>query len=105
MADVRTPPRKLVDLHPAWGGGVFDGVARRGISLQFACPCLAESCPWGTISVWFANALDGLPTLVGGPRTRWQRTGDTFETLTLSPSIHCVGHWHGWLKDGVLVSC
>lgn len=28
-------------------------------------------------------------------------------TLTLHPSINCVGccGWHGWLRDGVFVSC
>ena len=29
------------------------------------------------------------------------------ETLTLSPSIHCVGccQWHGYLRNGVYESC
>jgi Family of unknown function (DUF6527) len=22
---------------------------------------------------------------------------------TLTPSIHCVGHWHGWVRAGILV--
>lgn len=34
----------------------------------------------------------------------WILTGDK-EKPTLHPSLHMVGQWHGWLKDGVLVSC
>jgi hypothetical protein len=49
----------------------------------------------------------------------WLRTGDTFDTLTLSPSIHVLSvsrwdkdnpddrskwvaetHWHGWIVNG-----
>jgi hypothetical protein len=104
MAEVRTPARRLVELSPTWGGGVFDGVERYGTSLTFKCPCLDERCPWGgEIAVWLENPLDGGPQ----PRksgTFWHREGNTFETLTLSPSLHCVGHWHGWLRDGMVVS-
>ncbi len=36
------------------------------------------------------------------PGIHWQRTGDTFETLTFSPSIDASasGHWHGWINCG-----
>lgn len=37
--------------------------------------------------------------------TGWDRSGDTFETLTVSPSLLLRGHWHGWLKDGLVTSC
>jgi hypothetical protein len=32
----------------------------------------------------------------------WQRAGDTFDTLTLSPSIDASkhGHWHGFIQGG-----
>lgn len=40
----------------------------------------------------------------------WDVTGGSLDdptTLTLSPSINCVGccGWHGWLKGGVFESC
>lgn len=103
MSEVRTPPRKLVDLNPTFWR--YHGIDREGMGVIFDCPCGSESCEWGgKISVPFANPLDG-----GQPQNtekcHWQRTGDTFETMTLSPSIHCVGHWHGWLRNGVLESC
>jgi hypothetical protein len=35
----------------------------------------------------------------------WHRTGDSFETLSLTPSIDCshFGHWHGFLTAGAIV--
>lgn len=34
----------------------------------------------------------------------WEWNGSR-EKPTLTPSIHRVGHWHGWLTDGVWRSC
>lgn len=36
------------------------------------------------------------------PGIHWQRQGDTFETLTLAPSIDAsrAGHWHGFIQNG-----
>ena len=39
----------------------------------------------------------------GGARI-WGWDGDE-QRPTLHPSIHDIGHWHGFLTDGVLVSC
>lgn len=106
MAEVRTPPRKLIDLNPLWVG--VHGEPRKGVSVAFQCPCLDPKCEWGgQIVVDLENPLDGGERMSwrGVPaKTYWQRTGDTFETLTLSPSIHCVGHWHGWVRDGQVIS-
>jgi hypothetical protein len=54
--------------------------------------------------VAFANPLDGGPPHISLGEPTWQRTGDTFETLTLSPSIlrtrpYGCG-WHGFITDG-----
>lgn len=34
----------------------------------------------------------------------WRLSG-TFEAPTLSPSLHLVNVWHGWLENGNLRSC
>ncbi|RUV19974.1 DUF6527 family protein [Mesorhizobium sp. M7A.F.Ca.MR.245.00.0.0] len=34
----------------------------------------------------------------------WHWNGSK-ETPTLMPSVHHIGHWHGWLTDGVWRSC
>lgn len=102
---------KLLDLDPHWVGAGGEGVTRHdpatgaqvpvprreGIGVSFECPCgCAIRC-----YVPFANPLDG------GPQegtAGWQRTGDTFETLTLTPSIHriagCAKSWHGFITNG-----
>lgn len=35
---------------------------------------------------------------------QWTLSG-TRDKPTLSPSLHWVGMWHGWLRDGYLQSC
>ena len=104
MSEIKTPPRKLVDLNAKFYGGAN---GRTGMGVTFDCPCGVATCEWGGHQeIAFANPLDGGPADDWhGRKALWQRTGDTLETLTLHPSLHMVGHWHGWLKDGVLVSC
>lgn len=111
---------RLIDLNPAWGGGHPD---RQGIGLWFDCPgtCCADKAAIGRdadgkainfdpeegktkkmrLFVHFANPVDGGPQF-GTRGTFWQRTGDTFETLTLFPSVDAsgFGHWHGWIQGG-----
>lgn len=66
--------------------------------LMFTCPGCAK---WGGIVI-------GSPKPVTRPS--WDIVSGTPEDvtkLTLSPSINCVGccGWHGYLKNGVFVSC
>lgn len=103
---------KLTDLNPKFYGAGGPGVTRadgspaphrEGVALVFDCPCGGECLP---VAVEFANPLDGGPPLRSDGHT-WQRTGDTFETLTLQPSIlrrdFC--KWHGWIRAGEVISC
>lgn len=32
----------------------------------------------------------------------WQWDGNE-DQPTLTPSVHCIGHWHGWVRCGMLV--
>lgn len=98
---------KLTDLNPRWIGAGGEGVTetatgkpvpkRHGVAIGFDCPC---GC--GTrCCIEFNNPLDGK-----GPhdasRNLWTRSGDTFEALTLTPSIQRVGGcaWHGFITNG-----
>jgi hypothetical protein len=103
---------KLVDLNPRFVGAGGEGIsdkdgnpspARHGIGLLFTCPC-GKCDEYHDCFVSFANQLDGGPPLPD-ERPLWQRTGDTFETLTLTPSIlrsvekgGC--GWHGFITNG-----
>jgi hypothetical protein len=89
---------RLVDLDPHW---MTTGDGRHGMGVNFDCPhCGGDQ----RLGVWFANPVDGGPPASPeqGPAPRWQRTGDTFETLSLTPSINAEasGHWHGWITAG-----
>lgn len=42
---------------------------------------------------------------VGYPSWRMVGTPDKPETFSLHPSLHLVGYWHGWLRNGRLESC
>ena len=100
---------RLTDLNPHWcgAGGEFvhhaDGSQvpkRHGVGLLFDCPC---GCGQRRL-VAFSNPLDGGPVVESGPA--WERTGETFETLTLKPSIRVIGNcgWHGWIRAGEVVN-
>lgn len=89
---------------------------RIGIGVAFECPACGER-HW----VPFANPIDGGECVY--PQGGWQRTGETIETLTLTPSIvfyptqypirivdgksetlsACPG-WHGYITNGELVT-
>jgi hypothetical protein len=82
---------RLTDLDPRWASSG----ERHGQAVSFDCPC---GCGERLI-VPFSNPIDGGAPMRGQGVT-WKRQGDTFETLTLSPSIDSPGHWHGWVKGG-----
>lgn len=120
--------KKLTDLRPRWVSTGGDGVTRNGepvpfrdrVGVSFDCPCekCAEARPAAShdgfflrVSVCFSNPPDGGPAVEGGGPT-WERQGDTFETLRLSPSILVKSRcgWHGFVGQngagpGEVVTC
>lgn len=102
---------RLADLNPRWvgagGEGISDGHGnpvpeRSGVAISFDCPCGAgDRCV-----IEFSNPLDGGPTYRTDGHT-WERTGETFEELTLRPSIQRMDacRWHGFLTNGEFTQC
>jgi hypothetical protein len=95
---------KLADCNPRWAesGGKTCG-------LSFDCPEGHEAC---RCVVPFTPALDGAPVPGWYPSgAQWQRTGDTFETLTLVPSIATPPGREGgcalhiFIRDGAIEFC
>jgi len=94
---------KLIELNPRWTG-FPDGHIRFG--LTFDCP----HCKTQRLGVVFANPIDPEGWIERGvamPKAecKWSRTGESFETLTLTPSIDSSridfgGHWHGFITNG-----
>ncbi len=115
---------RLIDLRPRW----LAEEGRYGQGIIFDCPCCRGTERAVRLAVIFQPALDGGEPLPPGKIGRqfraivdtlrdeepdpyrnvapsgivWQRVGDTFETLTLSPSINYAGadHWHGCIANG-----
>jgi hypothetical protein len=107
---------KLTDLNPHWvgagGEGVFDAdhnpvPERHGVGIGLDCPLCGPDHP---LFVCFKNPLDG-GAPIGNGRTLWKREGDTFETLTLTPSILRIKingegcEWHGYITKGEIKTC
>lgn len=84
-----------------------DMTKRSGMGLSFLCPVHRDH----RLVVMFANPIDGLPRCAES-KYCWQRTGETFDTLTLGPSIDASGSmmnaagvvetpcWHGFIITG-----
>lgn len=99
---------KLIDLNPRWCGAGGEGVTnsatgeqvpeRRGVAISFDCPCGCGD----RYALFIDPPLDGLGPYVTDGQNEWQRTGDTFENLTLTPSILRSGgcQWHGFITNG-----
>lgn len=113
---------RLVDLEPHWillpnwspqSPGFYIGVS-------FLCPCpkcMTNACVtcghkpearrlavnfWPPVDT--AGLLGKMFDLPDSYKQAHQRTGDTFETLSLLPSVgfEKIGHWHGTINQGVL---
>lgn len=101
-------PKSLADLKGRW----LSVEGRSGVGVSFECPC---GCPV-RIAVGFHNPIDGgAKEVVGFDREDkpiwWQRSGETLERLTLSPSIVVFDvkdkqkeHWHGHIRAGQVTS-
>ncbi len=107
---------KLTELEPRWitFGSAATAEEFKGkrwyIGLSFLCP----HCQVQRVAVFFENDIDdgvrwayetwdGLND-IPAHNLLWRREGDTFETMTLIPSIDLTlhGHWHGSIVNGVI---
>lgn len=96
---------KLTELEPHWVGlhnWCSDSIYRIGVS--FNSPKTGKR-----LAVLFTPAIDPdrLAEKYGWPEAhpqalKWKRTGETFETLTLTPSLDfsAGGDWHGFVTVG-----
>ena len=91
---------RLTSLDPRW---VVDQGQRR-VGVSFACPTcagMAEPACSGRVAVFVDPPFDPGPVFLPA----WSRVGDTFDDLTITPSIRVsLGrdgeHWHGFVIGG-----
>lgn len=106
---------RLSDLDPHWVAG-FDAPAGAKQGVSFKCPCCRTTT---RLAVFFdvpicgnaavdlkqvhrSQALDGHLEDHHIGRILWHREGESFDTLTLTPSVDAshFGHWHGFVTNG-----
>lgn len=93
---------RLSELEPKW---CSDADGRHGMGLSFLCPVHRTH----RLVVGFTVPVDG-GTPMNGYQFLWDRKGDTFDTLTLGPSVDASGArhydniktpcWHGFITNG-----
>lgn len=92
---------RLAELNPRWWADSTDGTTGRHLGVTFDCPHCPKEHPL-RLSVAFSNPIGGGEPYAVPTKLHWQRTGEDFETLTLTPSIDAsgFGHWHGFIQNG-----
>jgi hypothetical protein len=113
---------RLTELEPHWCAD-FDAPGNVKQGLTFLCPC----CKAIRLGAWFDVPVCGSPAIdpeafrrrleefrdedsdhpaytthIG--RILWKRNGNTFDVMTLTPSIDAskFGHWHGFITNGAI---
>lgn len=87
--------QSLLKYNPKWLGILRPG-SGEGLSLD--CPVCGAS---HKLVVYFDNPVDGKEK-ASWQQIVWKRTGDSFENITIEPSIQyqC---FHGWIEKGQVI--
>jgi hypothetical protein len=102
----------LADLNPRWQGlnTAAKIAASIRIGMTFDCPCCVGTERAIKLGVRFRNAIDPDNLLADtgwrAAEPAWDRQGETFDTLSLVPSVDASnqGHWHGTISSGKATS-
>ena len=69
--------------------------------IRFRCPTKGHT---HLILLWFLNPVGAVRTSdTIKPLSRWQRIGESLDTLTLCPSIQVPNDWHGFVLEGKVI--
>jgi hypothetical protein len=97
---------RFTDLNPEWlgagGEGVFNGDGSPApyvekVGIEFDCPCGNKD----------EDHRLFIPTDKAHHPKAWNRHGDDFATMTLTPSIRRMRgcYWHGFVTNGKIKTC
>jgi hypothetical protein len=100
---------RLIELRPKWvlPTHLWSSDEPYWVGLSFDCPVCHKR-----LAVLFSPPIDphNLREKYGWPemnteQIKWNRTGDTFDNLTLNPSINFMPHdWHGNITSGEITT-
>jgi Family of unknown function (DUF6527) len=92
------PMKRVLDKDDVDHVGEFAWGEERGVRyIMLALPRPKADAPDDYI-------MNYLPVALGAnaPGKCWGWDGNE-DAPTLTPSIHCIGHWHGWARGGMLI--
>lgn len=95
---------KLTELNPLWIN--YGRTNREGTGIIFNCPKCQLEKRIHRVAVYFENPLDGGLKLEH-VKIHWNREGNTFVELTLTPSINMIldeCKWHGFITNGKIIT-
>jgi len=106
MTEIRTSPVPAThipdkELFREDGVGKVPGSFRLSEVEEDGCQRFWYCCPCGCGSLGAFRVGNRFKPAGSPPSWNWNGSVDK---PTLTPSVHHVGHWHGWLRDGVWVS-
>ena len=93
---------RLIELKPKWISDLYTFHPEVKFGVTFLCP----HCRKQRLAIFFDNPIGGINHTYYLPKPQngryWGRSGETFETLSLTPSIDASqsGHWHGFITNG-----
>lgn len=84
--------------------GDIDNAGEFAWELRDGVRYLSVALPRPSVSEPTGYLMNCLPVAKGDnvPGVHWGWDGDE-EQPTLTPSVHCTGHWHGWIRRGWMV--
>lgn len=70
------------------------------MGIAFRCPHCATR-----LGIWFVNPIDAGPPIeaIYYQGRLLARAGDTFDTITLAPTINAAKHWKGFIHRGSVI--
>jgi hypothetical protein len=78
-------------------GAKFTEYGGKRLGMLIPCPNCGVN-----VGVYFAPLSEDFKANFGDKGPTWTATGDTLNAVTLHPSVRVLGHFHSWVRNGML---